>query len=589
MKHGSSRLQSFIVLCAVTLTAQTVCLVPQTALAKPQSTATYEQERLVSTLLHDAVDLMRKQQFRQAESVLKRAAACDVSNESAKVHTELAYIYLKFDDWKNCSIESSKALEFDPEPSIGYLVGAGYGAQGRGAEAVSMIRRHGKTRGQKWLQEANVALSEGMCELAQSLIKVEKNDQARTLMELAVSLQDSSPHLHYWLAVAYLETGEPEDAIVQAKKVVKLDPSLSVSFVLGYSYMCVGDYDQAISLFSERLAKTTDAKNRRDLEDLLQDLRDDKAKVRPGRPSTVDYFDEMKAQDHVFMWPKDRFPLRVFFQPASGVKGYRPTLKRIFLQSLDEWCEASDKLAFKVVKEANDADLVVVWTDRALPYGSGRKGKEAAGLTHFERMTSEGISKVRIELETYNNDRKEKRSNQSMRSTILHELGHALGLGHSGYVRDVMFYSSNQKRLLCLSYRDKSTIQRYYKDHPAIEHTKLAVKGRDQEVLPDECFVEPTPSLQSRYPETVAMMLFDPATSRSSARSRAKKLEGFFITPTPPAKPPNQGTSQTPATKSQTDLLFATPVKPNSTATARPKGKAELFCTPNTPTRKKNK
>lgn len=573
---------NLVLALSLAITAQTVGIVAPGVQAKPPCTATSEQERLVTSLVNDAVDLMRAKNFKGAEPILQRAAALDVTTKSEKVHTELAYVYLKLDNWKRCASECERALEFEPEAKIGYLVGASYSALGCGDRGVSLIRNHAKTRGQQWQKEAYVAMSLGMEALAISLMKLEKYDQCRSVLESAVGLNDQSAFLHYFLAVVYLETGDPQESIAQAKRATKLDPKVDVSHVLGFAYMCAGEYDQAIEILGACLKKETNQKERNELRDLIQDLNDDKAKVRPGRPSTPDYFDEMKEQRHVVSWPQDRFPLRVYLERADGVKGYRPALKRIFLQSLDEWSEASEgKLAFEVVKKKDDADIVVQWTDKALQYPNGRKGKEAAGITYLERVTKDGISFVRIELETYNNDTQERRSNQSMRSTCLHELGHALGLGHSGYVRDVMFYSSNHKRLLCLSHRDKATIQRYYQEYPTIEHTKLAVRGRDLEVLPDECFAEPTPSLQTRYPETVAMMFYEPASRSSSAGSRVKSLDELFVTPTPPAKPSSKSANPTSRTSKVTDL-FATPEQPRSSK-PKPGKKIDLFAAPTKP------
>lgn len=568
-KHSALKVVVSIACC---LTAQTVGIVAvPCAQATPAITATAQQERTVEKLLDQVDALFDKKKYKEAEPLLIEAASFDVSSNSSAVHRMLATVFLRCGDLTRCTKECSRALEFkNPDTRIGFPVGASYGGLGRAGEGIRLMRSFAKDQGTKWRDEANMWQARGLLVAAAGMAEIEKYDQCAELAIASIGLWDKEPLAHLLLAGAYLESGEPEDAIAQALKAKKMDPNMDVSYVLGSAYMCAGQYDEAISVLNESLVKEKEPKKQQRYKDWIQDLKDDKAKVSRGRPSTSDYFNELKAQDHVYVWQEYRLPIRVFFAPADGVKGYRPALRRIFLQSLDEWCEASNnKLAFKLVTDKGDADLVVEWTDKALPYGSGRKGKEAAGITHFEGIRDNKISRVRIVLETYNNDHKQQRSNRSMRETCLHEIGHALGLGHSGYVRDVMFYSSNNKRLLCLSHRDKATIQRFYKDYPNIEHTKLAVRGRNLQVLPDECFAEPRPGLLSRA-ENVALIFYSPSSSSGSkSGSRAKSVDDIFFSPAPPVESSTQSKgaslmrSKVPSsTKSKKADLFSLPTKP---------------------------
>lgn len=211
--------------------------------------------------------------------------------------------------------------------------------------------------------------------------------------------------------------GEPDEAIAHGKKALRYNPKADVDYTMGLCHSDLGDHDEAIKWLNKYLEKESDPTWRRRASDLIQDLSDDKSKVKRGRPNMPDYLDELIAIKEASSWRKGSFPIKVYFQPADSIKGYRPTLKRIFLECLDEWCEASDnKLAFKLVSERADAKLVVAFTDKVLPYGSGRKGKEAAGLTYTNTLFG-AIQSAKIDLEVYDNDRGEERSEHSLRES----------------------------------------------------------------------------------------------------------------------------------------------------------------------------
>ncbi len=166
------------------------------------------------------------------------------------------------------------------------------------------------------------------------------------------------------------------------------------------------------------------------------------------------YLSESVKNGRIMRWSKMPLrvyiaPMRFYSKPGQDAK-YRGMVKR----ALDEWSKVTHgKVSFTVTDSYDTSHISVEWqrVDRqALGYCSTHYGKNNSflmmevliglteGLVHAEYM-DEG--------EVYH--------------TILHEIGHALGLGHSPFKKDIMF-TPHQKGVMSVGPNDRLTINWLY-------------------------------------------------------------------------------------------------------------------------------
>ena len=139
------------------------------------------------------------------------------------------------------------------------------------------------------------------------------------------------------------------------------------------------------------------------------------------------------------------------------------------MDAFNVWTAASGgKLRFHTVNSYYDSHINVVWR---------RVDRQALGHCQFNwepntkilygAEVSIGLSDGRIHKQ-YDND-------TEVYHTILHEVGHSLGLGHSPYKQDIM-YTPHQYGVSALSDNDKYSLQWLYRITPGTPVKKLAAQ-----------------------------------------------------------------------------------------------------------------
>lgn len=168
----------------------------------------------------------------------------------------------------------------------------------------------------------------------------------------------------------------------------------------------------------------------------------------PEAPTAVKPAVAEKQAKNVFHWPKEAMPLKVFYPEG-----------RDWSAIVDQWVLGSAKqVQFVTVTDPNAADIVFSWTDSAVkgrPYEVGHTNNTVNGQNLITKSEIQLLESPLIDKQLAGLERQ-----MRLQSTILHEMGHALGLEHSENVQDVMYFRGWNNAYL--STHDCERIQELY-------------------------------------------------------------------------------------------------------------------------------
>ena len=166
------------------------------------------------------------------------------------------------------------------------------------------------------------------------------------------------------------------------------------------------------------------------------------------------YVNESVKNGYLMRWTFS--PLKVYIAPMKfySKQGEDYKYRQMVRRALDEWqAAAKGKVSFKVVDTLLNSNINVEWK---------RVERKALGHCYFHFDGSNRLygAEVSIGL-TDGLIHHDYGSEDEVYHTILHEIGHALGLGHSPYKTDIM-YTPHQKGVVKLSNGDKETLKWLY-------------------------------------------------------------------------------------------------------------------------------
>ncbi|HEY7750876.1 MAG TPA: matrixin family metalloprotease [Ignavibacteriaceae bacterium] len=157
-------------------------------------------------------------------------------------------------------------------------------------------------------------------------------------------------------------------------------------------------------------------------------------------------------------WDEDEFPLKVYVKESSS-EYYKSSYKEYVEYAFDVWNKADNRIKYTFTNNSRDADIELIFIEDL-----GKKYEENyLGLTEYDvdRRNEIDHSKIQISLIKFGKD---KISDGEIKATIIHEIGHAFGLGHSENESDIMYpyISSDHSAKMTydeLSNGDKEAIQ----------------------------------------------------------------------------------------------------------------------------------
>lgn len=429
-----------------------------------QSQAEYQDEQRITK---KAEGLMRSGRLQDAINFCQQELA--QNPRSAMLHFELGNALLRSKEFTR-AIESYQQAVRLRSPFPEATLNAAYACLDAGMELQAIPWFHKYLRENPHSPEAKDVEAELLVAHAKALMKDKRNFDAKQTLERAQQIAPRSEIVIFALARARTELGDTQGAIQAYEDLLKINPKHSAAHVnMAECYQTSGQLSQAVVWLKKYASNFPNAPDIVQIQNMIVALTE-KSSEQKSDPQALDYIGCISEGGRFHRWPPNRLPIKVWVSQGEGVPGFRPEFRAGFFEALNSWMKAAQgRLQYVLVDSKEQADLTGEWTGN--PYDVKPTGHNVEQgvclLSSLDRgRDSIDIDRADIRILTIDRNNQQPLSDEEMKKTCLHELGHAMGLqGHSTNNHDVMFFSMSNTNWPVLSKRDKTTLFVIYQNY----------------------------------------------------------------------------------------------------------------------------